>query len=71
MKRKESLSIESQAKAIKKELLAGGKITPIDALRKFGCFRLSARIFDLRKEGLAVKSTFVETKNKRYKMYYL
>ncbi len=31
-------------------------ITPIDALRKFGCFRLGARIYDLRKEGHDIKT---------------
>jgi hypothetical protein len=30
-------------------MLAGKTITPIDALKKYGCFRLSARIFDLEK----------------------
>ena len=29
----------------------GNKITPLEALYKFGCFRLSARIHILRQEG--------------------
>jgi hypothetical protein len=31
-------------------------ITPIEALSKFGCFRLAARIHDLREDGHAIKS---------------
>lgn len=32
-------------------LQAGKTLTPIEALNMFGCFRLSARIDDLRKKG--------------------
>lgn len=28
-----------------------GSITPIDALREFGCMRLGARIYDLKRKG--------------------
>jgi hypothetical protein len=31
--------------------LTRGPITPIDALRLYGCFRLAARIYDLRQLG--------------------
>jgi len=31
-------------------------ITPIEALSKFGCFRLAARIHELREDGHAIKS---------------
>ena len=36
-------------------------ITPMDALKYFGCFRLSARIHDLRDKGYEIK-TIKETK---------
>lgn len=43
---------ESQCSKILGVLLDGGAITPLEALTKFGCFRLSARIHDLRhKQG--------------------
>ena len=29
-------------------LVAGRRITPLDALQEFGCFRLGSRIWDLR-----------------------
>ena len=38
----------SQSAQIKAALLRGEKLTPMDALRRFGCFRLGARIWDLR-----------------------
>lgn len=38
-------------------LLNGEELTPLDALRRFGCFRLAARIFDLRKEGYVIEAT--------------
>ena len=45
-------SNESQCSKILGVLLNGDAITPLEALTKFGCFRLSARIHDLRhKQG--------------------
>lgn len=35
-------------------LKAGNSITPLDALQLFGCFRLGARIWDLRKSGVEI-----------------
>lgn len=42
-----------------------GSITPVDALREFGCFRLGARIYDLRKRGVDIIKT-PETRENRY-----
>ena len=36
--------------------------TPIDALNKFGCFRLAARISDLRNDGMLIKTKIISTK---------
>lgn len=44
----------SQKAAIRAWLLKGNSITQLEALRRFGCLRLSAIIFDLREEGLPV-----------------
>lgn len=38
----------TQARAILDALLAGQSLTPLDALRRFGCNRLAARIYDLQ-----------------------
>ena len=35
-------------------------ITPLQALNKFGCFRLSGRIFDLREQGYKIITNMVE-----------
>ena len=40
----------------------GERITPLTALENFGCFRLSARIWDLRNEGHPIKTKHVSTK---------
>ena len=38
-------------------------ITPKIAYEKFGCLRLSARIYQLRERGHDISSTIVEVKN--------
>lgn len=42
-----------------------GSITPIDALREIGCFRLGARIYDLRARGYNI-NTKMETHEGRF-----
>ena len=59
----------SQNKKILNYLLKGKKLTPIDALEKFGCFRLSARILDLRKEGYDIISENITKKGKTFAQY--
>ncbi len=44
------------------------KITPLDALNLYGCFRLGAVIFDLRQEGHNITTTTNEGK-KKYAIY--
>ena len=50
---------ESQNKTILQMLSDGMKVTPMDALNACGCFRLSARIFDLRAKGYDIKTDMV------------
>lgn len=40
----------NQTAQIRKHLNSGRSLTAIQALNNFGCFRLAARIFDLRSE---------------------
>lgn len=61
-------STESQTKRILKFLLSGNKITPIQALRKFGCLRLSARILHIR-QSYKVKTEMVSVGRKRIARY--
>lgn len=42
-----------------------GSITPLDALREFGCMRLASRITDLKSEGYKF-STIIETSKNKY-----
>ena len=39
-------------------------ITPLQAMEKFGCMRLSGRIHDLREMGYNISSDLVEVKNR-------
>lgn len=62
---------DSQNALIKGWLLNGYSITPMEALNMFGCFRLSARIANLREEGLPVVTDMVTINDKRVARYYL
>lgn len=44
----------TQGEQILAHLKAGNTITPLDALAKFKCFRLAARIRDLRDAGYQI-----------------
>ena len=52
----------TQKTQIKSYLEEGNRITPLDALEKFGCFRLAARINDLRAKKHNIE-TYVGKKN--------
>jgi hypothetical protein len=52
--------IESQRVMIKRHLLEGYHISPLKALKKYGCFRLSAVVHKLRKEGIKIKTTIAD-----------
>jgi hypothetical protein len=65
------MKTESQTALIKGWLLNGYSITQLDALNMFGCFRLSARIANLRKEGLDIVTDMVNVNDKRIAKYYL
>jgi hypothetical protein len=61
----------SQAKEILDHLESGKPLTAISALTNFGCFRLAARIFELRKEGHDIHEVTIEHGGKRYAEYYI
>ena len=63
---------KSQTDRILEWMLAGHTITPLEALEKFGSFRLGARIADIRAKGYLVYSEFITLPNgKRVKRYNL
>lgn len=54
---------------IEKYLSSGRSLTAIEALTKFGCFRLAARISDLRKDGINIATDTVTQKGKTFARY--
>jgi len=54
---------ESQNVAIARYLEAGGRLTPGNALTLFGCFRLAARIGELRNQGMKIHRDDVRVVN--------
>lgn len=63
---------KSQTDLILEWMLAGNSITPLEALEKFKCFRLGARIADIKARGYLVYSEFVTTPSeKKVKQYHL
>lgn len=63
--------MESQNNEILKSLESGEKLTPIDALNRFGCFRLGARVYDLKRRGHNIITETIEKNGKRFAQYYL
>ena len=56
----------SQNARILEALQSGARITPLDALQRFGCLRLSARIADLREKGFRIVKTWSTENGKRF-----
>ena len=65
-------SIKSQNRMVAEHLMSVKSITPIEALNKYGCFRLGARIHDLKnKQGFNIETKTVESNGKRFAEYSL
>jgi hypothetical protein len=54
-------SFKSQKEVILEHLRRFGSIDPLTALKEYGCYRLGARISDLRREGLNIKTETTES----------
>ena len=52
--------METQNKRIRQYLESGRKLTAMDALHQFNCFRLSGRIYDLKDQGLNIETERIE-----------
>ena len=61
----------TQTHAILAYLKTGAHITPLEALDMFGCFRLGARVWDLRHTGYDVKSRLITKNGKTFAEYWL
>lgn len=60
----------TQTNAILKHKQDGNGITPMDALELCGCFRLSARIADLKKRGYEIITEKVKVDGGKYVARY-
>lgn len=62
----------SQKQQVLKHLESGRELSPIEAFNLFGTMRLSAIIFALKKEGIAIDTRYVQNNNTRgYAVYSL
>ena len=63
----------SQNESILDHLIEKRTINPLQALSLYGCFRLSARIFDLKERGINIEKHTEKDRNtgKEYAVYTL
>ena len=61
----------TQIQYVSNTLKRGNSITPIDALKECGCFRLAAIIFELRKKGYNILTKLVKSNHGHYASYSL
>lgn len=54
----------TQTRQILEHLKAYHSITPLDALRLYGCMRLGARIYDLKRMGYDITTRLVNDFNR-------
>lgn len=59
----------TQNESILEYLKAGNSLSPLEALEKFGCLRLGARIWDLEKQGHKIKHDLVTEHGKTFSRY--
>ena len=61
----------SQANKILAFMKSGKSITALQALNRYGCFRLAARIHELTTRGIKIKRTTINRKGKSFSSYAL
>jgi hypothetical protein len=61
----------TQTEMIRAHLQSGRDLTPIDALNHYGCFRLAARIKELRNQGLPIETLTEQRDGKAWAKYRL
>lgn len=61
----------TQTEMIRAHLQSGRDLTPIDALNDYGCFRLAARIKELRNQGLPIETLTEQRDGKAWAKYRL
>ncbi len=61
----------TQCEQILNHLRSKGPLTPIDALNELGCFRLAARVKDLRDQGYKIQRRNLTQGEKTFAQYWL
>jgi len=62
---------KTQTDRIRMYLETGKSLTAMDALVRFNCLRLAARIKNLRDDGVPIKSELVHKDGKKYSRYFM
>jgi len=66
------VNTDTQSALILRHLSQGWSLTPLEALREYECFRLAARVFDLREAGHDIHMALTtNTAGKRVGVYTL
>ena len=63
------MKTKSQTQQIRSHLNRGWKLTPLQALQKYKCMRLAARIAELRNEGMNITTRKVTHNGKTFAEY--
>jgi hypothetical protein len=50
-----------EAHILEAMLIQGCRLTPLTAWRRYGCLRLGARIYDLKRKGFRINKRMVKT----------
>lgn len=62
---------DSKKLKIQRFLATGAALTPLSALRKYGCLSLSQRIGQLKREGWPIQSKMIRANGAKYKKYWI
>lgn len=62
-------SNQTQMQMVLDHLVAGKDITPIEALERFGVFRLAAIVHSLRKEGFEIATDLIGNGRNKFARY--
>lgn len=62
-------SLSPQCKAIFEHLLRGGSISTMEAMRDFGCCRLSERIREIESTGIEIDRERIKQNGKHFVRY--
>lgn len=58
------MSAQTHVEQVLAHLKSGKPITPVEALHHYGCFRLGARIYDLKQRGHHIEKQMIEVETR-------